>query len=107
MMKEYKGYLLEGRDDFVIEEVSKSMTLFLFNPEYFEVEEDDAKELRRLLQIETNAAVSMILSEIYRGVIILVINPTILHYHTSDMIKDAITTFLFDHRTHDDDEVDC
>ena len=107
MMKEYKGCLLEGRDDFVIEEVSKSMTLFLFNPKYFEVVKDDAEELEKLLRIETNAAVSMNLSGIYWGVIILVINPTLLHFRTSDMIKDAITRFLFDHRTHDDDEVDC
>ncbi len=105
-MKEYKGFMIEGRDDFTIQEVGENMTLFFFNPEYFEVEQDETKEFAKTLQCETNAAVTLNLSELYWGVITLVINPTILHYHTSEMIKESITRFLFDHRVVDDDDYD-
>lgn len=101
MVTEYKGYTIEGRDDFSIQEVSESLTLFLFNPKVFKVDEKQADNLEAELLRETNEAITLGLSELPKGVITLIINPTIARYYTSEFVKDSITKFIFDCRVDD------
>lgn len=105
MVTEYNGYTIEGRDDFKIQEVSESMTLFLFNPRLFKIDEKDARKFEATLPHETNEAITLGLSELPKGVITLIINPTVAHLLTSELVKDSVIKFIFDHRIENDDEI--
>ena len=102
MITEYKGYIIEGRDDFKIQEVSDSLILFMFNPKYFEITKEELESFVRATLRETNAAFTLTTSELLRGIISLIINPTTAHYYTKELVVDAITKFIFDHRNDDD-----
>ena len=104
MVVEYKGYKIEGRDDFEIQEVSDSLMLFMFNPKYFDITKEQLEDFERKVLRETNAAFTLVTTELIRGIITLIINPTVAHYYTKELVIDAIITFIFDHRTDDDYE---
>ena len=101
MLTEYKGYVIENRDDFKIQEIGESLILFLFDPSIFEIDEQKMREFEASLSCETNAAFTLLASEMSKGIISLVINPTVEHYYTNEHIKDAITRFIFDHHIDD------
>ena len=106
MITEYRGYVIKNREDFKIQEIGESLTLFLFDPSIFEIDDEMMREFAASLSCETNAAFTILVSEMSKGIISLVINPTVEHYYTNEHIRDAITKFIFDHHIDDDCELD-
>jgi hypothetical protein len=97
MITEYKGFFLKDRDDFRIQEISENVTIFLFDPCVFRVDKEDFCKLEANLAYETNATFSLIADEAMKGIIILILNPTVEHRYNNEDIKDAIIKYLFDH----------
>ena len=104
MLTEYRGYVIDGRDDFKIQEVGDSLTLFMFNPKYFEVGKERLVAFENAMLRETNGSFTLITTELIRGIIVLIINPTVAHLYTKERIIDAFTKFIFDCRIVDDDD---
>ena len=105
MITEYKGYTITNRDDFKVQEFGESLTLFLFDPALFEIDSQEMREFGAALLNETNAAFTLLGTEIEKGIITLIVNPTVEHFYTNEFLKDAIIRFIFDHRTDDDFEL--
>jgi hypothetical protein len=102
MITEYKGYTLTDRDDFKVQEFGESLTLFLFDPALFEIDSQEMREFGAALSDETNAAFTLLGTEIEKGIITLIINSTVEHFYTNEFLKDSIIRFIFDHRSDDD-----
>ena len=104
MLTEYRGYVIDGRDDFKIQEVSDSLTLFMFNPKYFKIDKERLEAFENEMLRETNGSFTLITTELVRGIITLIINPTVAHFYTKERVIDAFTSFIFDHRIDDDND---
>ena len=104
MLTEYKGYVIDGRDEFKIQEVGDNLTLFMFNPKYFEVDEERLEVFENAMLRETNGSFTLVTTELIRGIIALIINPTVAHLYAKEWIIDALTKFIFDCRIDDDDD---
>lgn len=102
MITEYRGYVIANRDDFRVQEFGETLTIFLFDPILFGISEQEMGEFEIALSSETNAAFTLLSAEVSKGIITLIINPTVEHYYTNEFIKDAIIRFIFDHRADDD-----
>ena len=103
MLTEYRGYVIDGRDDFKIQEVGDNLTLFMFNPKYFEVDGERLEAFENAMLRETNGSFTLITTELIRGIITLIINPTVAHLYTKERVVDAFTKFIFDCRIDDDE----
>ena len=97
MITEYKGFSLTDRNDFKVQEIGENVTIFLFDPYIFSVKMRDIGRLEANLAYETNATFSLIADEAMKGIIILILNPTVEHRYNNEDIKDAIIKYLFDH----------
>ena len=102
MITEYKGYTLTNRDDFKVQEFGESLTLFLFDPALFEIDSQEMREFEMELSCETNAAFTLLVAEMSKGILTLITNSTVEHFYTNEFLKDAIIRFIFDHRRDDD-----
>ena len=106
MIQEYRGYIIDGRKDFKIEEINERYTLFEFDPAFFTITEEQANEFQESLPCNIRAVVTVDVSEAPMGIITLRIRSGIVHYYAAELIKDRITMFIFDHRDKNADTTD-
>ena len=98
MIQEYRGYTIDGRKDFRIEEVDEGYTLFQFDPELFRITAQQAYEFMKSLPDSLCTVVTIDVSEAPMGVITMRIHSGVVHYYASELIKDRIIMFIFDCR---------
>lgn len=98
MLQEYCGYKIDGRSDFGVQELDANTTMFYFDPMRFEITLKQAKEFKDSFndKIKENTVIDSAHAPL--GIMSLITDPTTAHYYESEMIKDEIIKFIFDHR---------
>lgn len=98
MIQEYRGYIIDGRKDFKIEEIDENYTLFEFDPELFIITAQQTKAFKDSLPPSVGAAATIDVSEAPLGIITMRIHSETAHYYAAELIKERIIMFVFDCR---------